>query len=51
VLSIPKKKWQLIEPSDLERAKPAIRSGDIVLPGDSPSARKRPRQDGAAKRS
>ena len=31
VLSIPKKKWQLIEPSDLERAKPAIKSGDIVL--------------------
>ena len=31
VLSIPKKKWGLIEPSDLERAKPAIKAGDIVL--------------------
>jgi len=31
VLSIPKKKWQLIEPSDLERAKPSIRRGDIVI--------------------
>src|SRR3984957_93129 len=31
VLSIPKRKWDLIEPSDLERAKPPIRSGDIVL--------------------
>src|SRR6204780_5229720 len=31
VLSIPKRKWGLIEPSDLERAKPPIKSGDIVL--------------------
>jgi kynurenine formamidase len=31
VLSFPKKKWGLIEPSDLERAKPAIKAGDIVL--------------------
>jgi len=31
VLSLPKKKWGLIEPSDLERAKPAIKPGDIVL--------------------
>jgi kynurenine formamidase len=31
VVSIPKKKWQLIEPRDLENAKPAIRPGDIVL--------------------
>jgi kynurenine formamidase len=31
VVSIPKSKWQLIEPSDLERAKPAIKAGDIVL--------------------
>jgi kynurenine formamidase len=31
VLSIPKKKWQLVEPRDLEKAKPPIRSGDIVL--------------------
>src|ERR1700683_5451436 len=31
VLSIPKRKWQLIEPSNLERAKPRIKSGDIVL--------------------
>jgi kynurenine formamidase len=31
VLSLAKKKWGLIEPSDLERAKPAIRAGDIVL--------------------
>jgi kynurenine formamidase len=31
VLSLPKKKWGLIEPSDLERAKPAIKAGDIVL--------------------
>ena len=31
VVSIPKKKWQLVEPRDLEKAKPEIRSGDIVL--------------------
>jgi kynurenine formamidase len=31
VVSIPKKKWQLIEPADLERAKPKIEAGDIVL--------------------
>lgn len=31
VLSIPKQKWQLVEPSDLERAAPGIRAGDIVL--------------------
>jgi kynurenine formamidase len=31
VLSIPKKKWSPIEASDLERAKPAIKAGDIVL--------------------
>jgi kynurenine formamidase len=31
VLSIPKNKWQLVEPKDLENAKPAIRAGDIVL--------------------
>jgi len=31
VVSIPKRKWALIEPSDLERAKPAIKAGDIVL--------------------
>ena len=31
VLSLPKKKWGLIEPSDLERARPAIKAGDIVL--------------------
>src|SRR5580704_17153463 len=31
VVSIPKRKWQLLEPSDLERAKPAIKAGDIVL--------------------
>ena len=31
VLSIPKKKWELIEPTDLEKAKPAIEAGDIVL--------------------
>jgi kynurenine formamidase len=31
VLSLAKKKWGLIEPSDLERAKPAIKAGDIVL--------------------
>ncbi len=31
VVSIPKRKWGLIEPSDLERAKPQIKAGDIVL--------------------
>jgi kynurenine formamidase len=31
VVSIPKRKWQLIEPSDLERTKPQIKAGDIVL--------------------
>ena len=31
VVSIPKRKWGLIEPSDLERANPGIKSGDIVL--------------------
>jgi kynurenine formamidase len=31
VLSLSKKNWGLIEPSDLERAKPAIKAGDIVL--------------------
>jgi kynurenine formamidase len=31
VLSIPKRKWGLIEPSDLERVKPQIKAGDIVL--------------------
>ena len=31
VVSIPKKKWELVEPEDLEKAKPAIQAGDIVL--------------------
>jgi kynurenine formamidase len=31
VLSIPKRKWQLVEPRDLEKARPEIRPGDIVL--------------------
>jgi len=31
VVAIPKRKWQLIEPSDLERATPQIKAGDIVL--------------------
>jgi kynurenine formamidase len=31
VVSIPKKKWELVEPKDLEKAKPEIRAGDIVL--------------------
>src|ERR1700756_78312 len=30
-LSIPKGKWELIEPADLERATPPIAAGDIVL--------------------
>lgn len=31
VLSIPKGKWSLIEPADLEKAKPHIAAGDIVI--------------------
>ena len=31
VLSIPKRKWELIEPADLEKATPKIQRGDIVL--------------------
>jgi kynurenine formamidase len=31
VLSIPKKKWELIEPTDLEKATPKVRKGDVVL--------------------
>lgn len=31
VLSIPKAKWELITVADLEKAKPAIESGDIVV--------------------
>jgi kynurenine formamidase len=31
VLSIPKGKWELIEPADLERATPAVQADDIVL--------------------
>ena len=31
VLSIPKGKWELIEPADLQKATPKIRKGDIVL--------------------
>ena len=31
VLSIPKRKWELIEPKDLEKATPKIRKDDIVL--------------------
>src|SRR5277367_5509776 len=31
VVSIKKKKWELIEPADLERAKPKIQPDDIVL--------------------
>src|ERR1700739_2252617 len=30
-LEICKQKWELIEPADLERAAPSVRSGDIVL--------------------
>src|SRR3982750_504309 len=30
-VAIPKQKWELVEPADLERAKPAIREGDIVI--------------------
>jgi kynurenine formamidase len=31
VLSVPKGKWELIEPADLERATPAVAADDIVL--------------------
>src|SRR4030088_3229960 len=31
VLSIPKQKWELIEPADLERAVPKILTDDIVI--------------------
>jgi kynurenine formamidase len=31
VLSIPKQKWGLIEPADLERARPLVAADDIVL--------------------
>jgi kynurenine formamidase len=31
VLSIPKQKWELIEPADLERATPQVAADDIVL--------------------
>lgn len=31
VLSIPKTKWELVEPVDLERATPAVREDDIVV--------------------
>lgn len=31
ILSIPKEKWQLVEPEDLEEADPAIKPGDIVF--------------------
>ncbi len=31
VVSIPKNKWGLIEPADLERTKPPIKKGDVVL--------------------
>jgi kynurenine formamidase len=31
VLSLPKKKWELIEPRDLEKATPKIQKNDIVL--------------------
>jgi kynurenine formamidase len=31
VVAIPKRKWQLVEPAELEQAKPEIRAGDIVL--------------------
>jgi kynurenine formamidase len=31
VVSIPKKKWEVVEPKDLEKAKPEIKAGDIVL--------------------
>jgi kynurenine formamidase len=31
VVSIPKEKWEVITPEDLERARPEIRPGDIVI--------------------
>jgi kynurenine formamidase len=31
VLSIPKGKWELIEPADLEKATPAVQADDIVI--------------------
>ena len=31
VLNLPKKKWELITPADLEKAKPAIEADDIVI--------------------
>src|SRR3954469_12191694 len=31
VVSIPKEKWEVITPEDLENARPAIREGDIVI--------------------
>ena len=31
VLGIPKQKWELIEPADLEKASPAIQPGDFVI--------------------
>jgi kynurenine formamidase len=31
VVSIPKKKWEVITPDDLERARPKIEAGDIVI--------------------
>jgi len=31
VVSIPKKKWEVITPEDLERAEPSIEKGDIVI--------------------
>jgi kynurenine formamidase len=31
VVSIPKEKWEVITPDDLERARPEIRPGDIVI--------------------
>jgi kynurenine formamidase len=31
VVSIPKKKWEVITPADLEAARPEIREGDIVI--------------------
>jgi len=31
VVSIPKKKWEVITPEDLENARPKIREGDIVI--------------------
>lgn len=31
IISIPKKKWEVITPEDLEKAEPAIEQGDIVI--------------------